>query len=99
MYKLLIFLKKTDNKEMADIFNDITLKQLSAVSGSEVQAADVESNLLTEQKYVKYCEVVLSSKDEWDKKMNSREGKELNKHLMNIHQFIDIIFINYPDKR
>ena len=78
IYKLLLFLKKTDNKEIINLFNDHTLKYLSEINGSEVIAADVESNLLMETKYMKFCEVAVTSKDEWDRKMNSRAGKELN---------------------
>ena len=98
MYKLLIFLKKTDKEEIIDLFNNQTLKHLSDLVGEKIKTADIESNLLMETKYAKYCEVSVSSKDEWDKKMNSRAGKELNKHLMNMHQFIDLIFVNYPDE-
>ena len=98
MYKLLLFLKKTDNKEIINLFKDHTLKYLSDINGIEVKAADVESSLLMETKYMKFCEAAVSSKEEWDKKMNSRAGKELNKHLMDFHQFIDLIFVNYPDK-
>jgi hypothetical protein len=96
MYKLLLFLKKTDNKEINNLFTDYTLKYLSDLSGAEVKAADVESNLLLDEKYSKFCEVSVSSKDEWDLKMNSKAGKELNKHLMNLHQHISVIFVNYP---
>jgi len=96
MYKLLLFLKKTDNKEINNLFNDYTLKHLSELSGKEIKAADVESNLLLEEKYSKFCEVSVSSKEEWDTKMNSKAGKELNKHLMNFHQHISVIFVNYP---
>ena len=71
MYKLLIFLKKTDNKEIINLFNDYTLKYLSEIVGTEVKSADVESNLLTETKYMKFCEADIPSKDEWDNKMNS----------------------------
>ena len=95
MYKLLIFLKKTDKEEITDLFNNQTLKHLSDLIGENVKSADVESNLLMETKYIKFCEVAVTSKDEWDKKMNSRAGKELNKHFMNMHQFIDLIFVNY----
>jgi hypothetical protein len=98
MYKLLVFLKKTDDKGMPELFKDQTLKLFSEVTGKEIKAGDVESNLLTETKYVKFCEIDMPSKDEWDKKMSSRAGKELNKHLMNMHQFLDLIFVNYPDK-
>jgi len=99
MYKLLLFLKKTDNKEIMNLFNEQTLKYLSDINRKEIKAADVESNLLMDTKYAKFCEVTVSSKDEWDNKMNTREGKELNKHFMNLHQFLDLIFVNYPDER
>jgi hypothetical protein len=98
MYKLLVFLKKRADEEIINLFNEHTLKHLSDLNGSEIRAADVESNLLMETKYSKFCEVSVKSRDEWDQKMNSRVGKELNKHFMNLHQFIDLIFINYPDK-
>lgn len=101
MYKLLLFLKKPDKdktEEMIDLFMNQTLKHISEVTGNEIAAGNVESNLLMEIKYIKFCEVSVSSKDEWDRKMSSRAGKELNKHLMNMHQFVDLIFINYPDK-
>jgi len=97
MYKLLLFLKKTNNKEINNLFTDYTLKYLSELSGKEVKAADVESNLLLDEKYSKFCEVTVSSKEEWDTKMNSGAGKELNKHLMNLHQHVSVIFVNYPD--
>ena len=97
MYKLLLFLKKTDSKEINNLFNDYTLKYLSELNGKEVKAAVVESNLLLDEKYSKFCEVNVPSKEEWDLKMNSKAGKELNKHLMNFHQHITAIFVNYPD--
>lgn len=98
MYKLLLFLKKTDNEEINNLFKDHTLKYLSKLKGEEVKAADVESSLLLETKYNKFCEVNVSSKEDWDKIMNSAAGKEFNKHLTDLHQFIDIIFVNYPDE-
>ena len=66
MYKLLLFLKKTDNKEINNLFTDYTIKYLSDLNGAKVKAADVESNLLLYEKYSKFCEVSVSSKDEWD---------------------------------
>ncbi len=99
MYKLLLFLKKTDNKEINNLFNEHTLKYLSELNGGKVEAGEVESNLLLETKYSKFCEVNVPSKEEWDKKMNSKTGREFNKHLMDFHQYITVIFVNYEDEK
>lgn len=99
MYKLLLFLKKTDNNEINKLFEDHTLKYLTRLNDTEVKAGDVESSILLETKYSKFCEVNVSSKEEWDKKMSRAEGKELNKHLMDLHQFIDVIFVNYVEEQ
>ncbi|MFO7447399.1 MAG: hypothetical protein R6W90_13595 [Ignavibacteriaceae bacterium] len=95
MYKLLIFLKKTDEVKILDHFNNFILKSISSVAGAEVKSANVESNLLLEEKYSKFCELTAGSKEEMDKKMSSPEGKSLNKSLTDFHQFITVIPINY----
>lgn len=95
MYKLLLFLNKTEDEDIRKHFNEITLKHLSEVTGEKIKTAIIESNLLLDQKYSKFCEVTVSSKDEWNEKMNSKAGKELNKDMMNFHQFITAIFVNY----
>lgn len=95
MYKMLLFLHKTDEEGVEDHFKEFTLKYLSDLAGTEIKAAEVESNLLLEQKYRLFCEVEAASKEEWDGRMNSKEGKLLNKDLMDFHEFITVIFVNY----
>jgi hypothetical protein len=95
MYKLLLFLHKSDEEKVLEHFNDYTLKYLSEISGEKVEAATVESSLLLEQKFSKFCEVSVESKEIWDEKMNSDSGRELNKDLMDFHQFITVIFVDY----
>ncbi len=95
MYKLLIFLKKTNEDNILEHFNNFILKNISSVEGIEVKAATVESNLLLDERYSKFCELTAGSKDEMDKKMSSPEGKTLNKSLMDFHQFITVIPVNY----
>jgi hypothetical protein len=95
MYKLLLFLNKTDDEKIINHFNDYTLKYLSEISGQKVLAASVESSLLLEQKFSKFCEVSVDSKETWDEKMNSKSGRELNKDLMDFHQSVTIIFVDY----
>ncbi len=95
MYKLLLFLNKTDDEKIINHFNEYTLKYLSEVAGQKIEAATVESSLLLEQKFIKFCEVSVDSKDDWYKKINTKPGKEFNKDLMDFHQFITVIFVDY----
>ncbi len=97
MYKLLLFLKKTNDEQIQNHFNEYTIKHLSQIAGEEIEIAEVESSLLLEEKYSKFCEVTSASKEEWDKKMNSIYGRELNKDLMDFHQYVTVIFVEYKN--
>lgn len=95
MYKLLLFLKNTSEEQINTHFNEITLKHLSALAGKKIKSAAVESNPLLDQKYSRFCEVEVDSKEVWDQKMNSKEGKALNNDLIEFHQSVTPIFIDY----
>lgn len=95
MYKLLLFLKKTTDEQINTHFNEVTLKHLSDIAGKEIKSAAVESNPLLDQKYNRFCEVEVESKEVWDTKMNTKEGKALNSDLMEFHQSVTPIFIDY----
>ena len=95
MYKLLFFLHKSDDDSLQQHFKDITIKNLSKITGKEVKIAEVENNLLLEEKYSHFCEIAASSRYEMDKLLNTRTGKELNKDLMDFHSDITVITINY----
>ena len=95
MYKLLFFLHKTDDEDVFKFFKDNTKKKLEELIKGNVGIAEVESNLLLEQKYTYYCEISAASKDEMDRMMNSKAGKELNKSLLDFHKNITVIAINY----
>ncbi len=97
MYKLLLFLKKTNDEQVITHFYEYTVKILSQIVGEEIKTADVESSLLLDQKYIKFCEVTCASKEDWDKKMNSVHGRELNKDLIDFHQYVSIIFVDYKN--
>ena len=100
MYKLLFFLHKTDDENVLQFFRDNTIKKLEGIIGKDVGIAEVESNLLLEQKYTYYCEISAASKEEMDKMMHSKAGKELNKSLMDFHKNITVIAVNYnQDKK
>ena len=95
MYKQLFFLHKSENDETLPHFKEVILTHLSEVSGKKINLAKVESNLLLDQKFSYFCEVEFESKDKMNELMNSKAGKQLNKDLMNFHQMITMISINY----
>ena len=95
MYKMLLFLKKTNEKQVFDHFKEFTLKHLSDLAGKEIIAGKVESSLLLETKYSHFCELEVESKEKMDDLLNSKHGKELNKDLMNFHEYVNIIFVDY----
>ncbi len=98
MYKMLIFLKKSDDPNVVRHFRNFTLPALNKLSGREIKIAKVESSLLLEQKYEWFCEISVDSKYEWDKMMASGEGKKLNRDFMDFHNNIDLIFVNYEEE-
>lgn len=91
MYKLLIFLKKSDDEKINSHFEEYTLKYLKELSAGEIKVGEVESNLLLDVKYSKYCEVEADSKSSFDELMNSKTGKLLSKDLMDFHQNLTVI--------
>ena len=99
MYKLLFFLHKTDDENVLQFFRDNTIKKLEGIIGKDVGIAEVESNLLLEQKYTYYCEISALSKEEMDRIMHSKAGKELNKSLMDFHKNITVIAVNYNQEK
>ena len=95
MYKQLFFLHKSENDKALPHFKDVILAHLYEVSRKKIDLAKVESNLLLEQKYSYYCEVEFESKDKMNELMNSKTGKQLTKDLIDFHQMITMISINY----
>lgn len=95
MYKLILFLKKTDQENIQTHFIEYTVKYLADVVNKEVKIAKVESNLLMDIKYSLFCEIEVESKDIWDSLMNTSVGKKLNKDLMDFHHNISAVFVDY----
>lgn len=95
MYKLLLFLHKTKDENIEQHFTNFTLKYISEVAGKKIHAAEVESNPLLEQKYSKFCEVEFESQDEWNKLINTKEGKVLQNDLIDFNKDITVIFVTY----
>jgi len=98
MYKQLFFLHKSENEKALPHFKDVILDHLSKLSGKQINLAKVESNLLLDQKFSYFCEVEFESKDKMNELMSSKNGKQLSKDLMDFHQMITMISINYDNK-
>ncbi len=98
MFKLLIFLNKTNEEKVIAHFNNFILKYLSDISETKVLAGDVESNILLEHKYSKFCEVTFDSKKDFDERMASESGRAFSNDLMEFHKFINVILVNYVGK-
>ncbi len=94
MYKILIFLHKTDS-DFVEYFKNTFLPILSEISQGEVKLAKVESNILLDQKYSHFCEITSNSKQEMDEKLSSASGRKLGKLLMESHSKISMINISY----
>lgn len=95
MYKLLIFIHKSENDNFLNFFRNSFLPLLSEINNSEVKLATVESNLLLEQKYSHFCEITAKNKDEMDEKWNSDAGRSLSKLLMESHHNLTFITVNF----
>ena len=95
MYKILFFLHQNEDENIEKFFRTDFLNKLKDITGTKIAPAKVESNLLLEQKYNLYCEISATSKEEMDKLMNTKAGKELNKQLLNFHQNLTVILVNY----
>lgn len=98
MYKLLLFLKKTSEEQVFDHFKEFTLEHLSDLAGKKIIAGEVESSLLLDTKYSHFCELEVESKERMDNLLNSKHGKELNKDLMNFHEYVDVIFVDFTKR-
>lgn len=95
MYKILFFLNKNDDEDVEKFFKGSFLDKLKEITGTPINIATVESNLLLNQKYKLFCEISSASKEEMDKMMSTKAGKELNKQLIDFHQNLTVITVNY----
>lgn len=98
MYKQLFLLHKSEEDKALSHFKEVILAHLSEVSGKEIAMGKVESNLLLDQKFSYFFEAVFESKDKMNELMNTKAGKQLTKALMDFHQMITVISINYDIK-
>jgi hypothetical protein len=95
MYKVLVFLKKTNDEEVIHHFKNFLVKYFSDLIGKNLRIGSVESNPLLDVKYSFFLELEVESKEYWAKLFSSEAGENLEKDLLEFHKYISIIFINY----
>jgi hypothetical protein len=95
MYKILFFLHKTDDDNLISLFKDKIAGKLQEMSGKIVETAEVDNNFLLDQKYSLYCEIATHEREEMDKLMQTKAGKELNRALAELIDDITVIAVNY----
>jgi hypothetical protein len=98
MYKQLFFLHKSENDKALAHFKEVILKHFEIVTGKEIVFAKVDSNLLLDQKFSYFFEAEFESKNKMNELMNTKDGRQLTKDLMDFHQMITVISINYDTK-
>lgn len=92
MYKLLMFLKNTDDESVINSFKRST-ELLSEIKKENIKIANVEPSLIDDEKYLYFCEFIAESKEKMDEYMSSPEGREFNKIAGTMHRFLKIIFV------
>lgn len=95
MYKVLIFLKKTDEENIISHFRDFLVKFFSDLTKKKIEIGIVESNPLLEVKYSHFIQLDFESKEKWQKLFGNETGEELKRDLLDFHKFITMIFIDY----
>jgi serine protease inhibitor ecotin len=95
MYKMMIFLKKTENEPLRNHFKSELLSSLREISGQDIQIAKVEGSLLTTEKFEYYCEITAESKDQIDKMLATPKGKRLSREISAYVNELVIFYANY----
>lgn len=97
MYKMLLLLKKTEDEFQEKIFEENIVNQLSEATGKKLLIGKVDSSLLLENEYLKFCEVNFASKDEMDELLASAKGKEFSKNFSQLAKLVTVILVNYEN--
>lgn len=98
MYKILIFLRKTGDESLLLRLQKSTVPKLEKLAGEKIGISEIEGAMLTEEKYFRFCEAEFAGKEDLDRKMQTPEGKELNKELASYGGNISVFYANYGDR-
>lgn len=99
MYKVLIFIKKSEEDAVLEHFKSSTLPGLIRLTGQQIEIGHVDGGLLSEEKFYKFCEITFKSSQELNELLQTPEGKVLNRDLSSFHNFISVFMINYGESK
>jgi hypothetical protein len=95
MYKLLVLLKQTDDKDTLEAFSGKVKNYLSELSGKEIKTGEIEPDILSGSKYIKSYELETTSQETVQQLLQTKTGRELSAELLNFSSSIIPLFINY----
>ncbi len=99
MYKTIFFVHKSDDESIKTAVIERVIPALKEIFNTEIKTGKVESNLLNPVKYDLYFEVTCKDKSEFDKQMNSPNGRNVNKELAGILNDVTIYSIDIQDSK
>ncbi|HEX2960593.1 MAG TPA: hypothetical protein VHO43_02315 [Ignavibacteriales bacterium] len=97
MYKILIFLKRTDDESVLSRFRQSTIPRLESLTGQKITLAEIEGASLSQEKFIKYCEAVFSKREDLDRLMQTPEGKEFNKDIAGYGSYISVFYADFGE--
>ncbi len=95
MYKTIFFVHKSDDESVKKAVIERVLPSLSEIFNTDIKTGKVESNLLNPVKYDLYFEVTCKDKSEFNRQMNSPQGRIVNKELAGIFKDVIIYSIDF----
>ena len=98
MYKMFVFLKKTDDEEIKKIFKTNTVKMLEELGAKESHLAEVENSAMLEDKYSMLFELTTDTRDEMNELMTGQKGREFTLHVSKLSNNLMVMFANYEEE-
>lgn len=95
MYRLMIFLKKTDNEPLVNHFKDVILKYMREMSGQNIALGKIEGSSFMEDKYLYFCEISADLKEDIDKMMVSPIGRKFIREITSFVNDVVMFYANY----
>ena len=99
MYKTIFFIHKSEDHSVKTAVAERVIPALNELFNKDIKTGNVESNLLNEEKFDIYFEVNCENKTEFDRQMNSPQGRNVNKDLAGIFNYVTIYSIDFNGEK
>lgn len=97
MVKLYILRRKTDDKDVHKYFESTLVEQVLKVFEEQPLSGTVQGSVLLEDPFDAVYEVAVPTKEKMDTLLATEAGVALNKSLYDYHNFITVMFVEFPD--